>query len=442
MSVDRRDVDVLVVGAGPAGLTAAAELARAGVRRVEVLERELEAGGIPRHSHHTGYGMRDLRRVLTGPQYARRLLGSAQDAGVAVRLGATVTGWASPGPNGRRTVTVTAPAGLESITAGAVVLATGARERPRAARLVAGDRPAGVYTTGELQQAVLARHTGRAGRAGGGPAGPWAGIRAVVIGAEDVSYSAVMMLGHAGARVVAMVTDLPQMQSYPVFAVGALLRYGVRAVTDATVTRVIGRERVEAVELRHADGRTARIACDTVVFTGDWIPDHELARRAELAMDAGTRGPVVSSSWATSLAGVFAAGNLVHPVATADLCALGARAAAGCVLEYLSPTRPTRPTRPTARTGSPEVPVQVEPPLRWAVPQQVAPGARPPGRFLIWADREVPRPVLRVVQAGRMLHEQRLGRVMVPRRALPVVPGWVSGVDPHAGPVTVSVTTP
>jgi thioredoxin reductase len=418
-----RDVDVLVVGAGPAGLSAAAELARAGVRRVEVLDREPEAGGIPRHSRHTGYGLRDLRRVLTGPQYARRLLAVAQDAGVTVRVATTVTGWAPPGPDGRRAITVTAPTGLESIAAGAVLLATGARERPRAARLVPGDRPAGVYTTGELQQAVLAK----------GGAGV-AGRHAVVIGAEDVSYSAVMTLGHAGIEVVAMITDLPRAQSYPALAAAALLRYGVRAVTGATVAQVIGRDRVEAVELRHADGRTARIACDTVVFTGDWIPDHELARRAGLAMDAGTRGPVVSGRWATSMPGVFAAGNLVHPVATADVCALGARAAAGCVLQYLSAS----PPQPTAT----EVSVVAEPPLRWVVPQLVVPGDRPPDQFLIWPDAAVERPVLRAVQAGRLLHEQRLGRVLAPRRVAAISAGWVSAVDPDpgTGPVTLSLS--
>ncbi len=143
-------VDVVVVGAGPAGLSAAAELRRLGAGSVLVADREAAAGGVPRHSWHTGYGLRDLRRVMTGPDYARALVDAAVAAGAELRLGTTVTGVASPaGP-----VMMTSASGVETVQAAAVLLATGCRERPRAARLVPGDRPAGVMTTGELQQRV------------------------------------------------------------------------------------------------------------------------------------------------------------------------------------------------------------------------------------------------------------------------------------------------
>jgi len=138
--------DVVIIGAGPAGLTAARCLRSLGVPSVLVLEREAQAGGIPRHSDHLGYGLRDLRTLLTGPGYARRLAGLAADAGADIRLSTMVTGWA-----GDRSLLVTGPGGRRRIDARAVVLATGARERPRPARLVPGDRPDGVFTTGQLQ---------------------------------------------------------------------------------------------------------------------------------------------------------------------------------------------------------------------------------------------------------------------------------------------------
>ena len=138
--------DVIIVGAGPAGLTAARYLRSSGVPAVLVLEREAAAGGIPRHSDHLGYGVRDLRTMLTGPAYARRLAGLAEAAGADLRLSAMVTGWA-----GDRSLLVTSPQGRRQIDARAVILATGARERPRSARLVPGDRPDGVFTTGQLQ---------------------------------------------------------------------------------------------------------------------------------------------------------------------------------------------------------------------------------------------------------------------------------------------------
>ena len=166
--------DVLVVGAGPAGLAAAVELRRLGTGRVVVADRDDEAGGIPRHSAHTGFGARDLRRVLTGPGYARRYADAAAAAGADIRLGTTVTGWegwdGTPGGglpgDGQYSVTLTSPAGIETVGAGAAPLATGCRERPRAARLVPGDRQPGVITTGELQRRCTWRGSGCPGGAG------------------------------------------------------------------------------------------------------------------------------------------------------------------------------------------------------------------------------------------------------------------------------------
>ena len=145
--------EVLIIGGGPAGLTAAARLAGHHHRQVLVLDREEQAGGIPRHSDHTGYGVRDLGRLLGGPVYARRLVAAAELAGATIQPGAMVTGWDADGG-----ALVTSPQGRMTVRAEAVVLATGARERPRPARLIPGDRPAGVYTTGELQNLVHRQH--------------------------------------------------------------------------------------------------------------------------------------------------------------------------------------------------------------------------------------------------------------------------------------------
>jgi len=170
---------VVVVGAGPAGLAAARELGTAGVGPVVVVEREAAAGGVPRHCDHSGFGLQDLRRSLTGPAYARLLTRRATAAGVALRLSTTATDVADDG-----SVALVGPDGIDVVRPRAVVLATGARERPRSARLVPGDRPAGVFTTGQLQQWVLLAHLP-------------VGRRAVVVGAEHVAYSAVLTLRHA-----------------------------------------------------------------------------------------------------------------------------------------------------------------------------------------------------------------------------------------------------
>ena len=312
---------VVVVGAGP-GLSAAVELRRLGAGPVLVADREPEPGGVPRHSWHTGYGLRDLRRVMTGPAYARSLVSAAWSAGAELRAGTTVTGWAT-GPDGSHAVTMTSPAGRQTVQAAAVLLATGCRERPRTARLVPGDRPAGVMTTGELQQRVYLGGERLAGRA-------------LVVGAEHVSFSAALTLEHAGADVVALVTEHERQQSYAAFRFGAAVRWRVPVWTSSAVRRIAGRGRLEGVEVADVRTGTARfVPCEVVVFTGDWIPDHELARLAGLAMDPGTRGPVVDTTLATSLAGVFAAGNLVHAAETADIAALSGRHAARHIAAFL-----------------------------------------------------------------------------------------------------------
>ena len=144
---------VLIIGGGPAGLRAAAELAPHVSGEVLVLERESVAGGIPRHSDHPGYGLRDMRTFISGPRYAKILRRNAVRAGVSIMENAMVTDWADD-----LAVNVTTPHGRITVTADAIILATGARERPRAGRLIPGDRATGIYTTGHLQNLVHLKH--------------------------------------------------------------------------------------------------------------------------------------------------------------------------------------------------------------------------------------------------------------------------------------------
>lgn len=305
---------VIVVGGGPAGLTAATSLAVAGVS-VTVIERERAAGGIPRHTDHIGYGLRDRHRLMRGPAYARRSAGDARDAGVEVLTATTVLD-----ARGDEVVVVDEQ-GRRAIPTEAVLLTTGVRERPRAARLVAGDRPSGVLTTGALQQLVID--------------GRRVGTHAVVVGAEHVSCSAVWTLHHAGCATVAMVTDQPGHQTTSLLWAASAGRHRVPLLAGRRVVEIVGRSRVESVRLD--DGTT--IECDTVVFTGDWVPDHELARRAGTVMVPNAGAPATTRLGHTSVTGVFAAGNLVHPAETADVCAIHGAATAVAVVQWLDDRR-------------------------------------------------------------------------------------------------------
>ena len=173
-----------------------------------------------------------------------------------------------------------------------------------------------------------------------------------MVGAEHVSFSAVLTLAHAGCGVAAMVTALPQHQTYPLLRLATAGRHRVPIHTSVDIAEIIGRTRVEAVVL--TDGR--RIACDTVVFSGDWIPDHELARAGGLPMLPVAKAPIVDSEWHTQQQGVFAIGNLIHPAETADVCALDGRAVAAHVIDWL-----TEGSWPAA-----VVAVNVAAPIQWA----------------------------------------------------------------------------
>jgi thioredoxin reductase len=403
----------VVIGGGPSGLAAAIELRNLGISPVTVIEREREAGGIPRHSDHTGFGLRDLRAVLSGPRYAKRYRELAEQADVEVVAETMVTDW-----EGALRLKLTGPGGRREIEPPAVVLSTGCRERPRSARLVPGSRPAGVMTTSTLQQLVYLQHR-------------QVGRRAVIVGAEHVSFSAVATLAHGGASVAGLVTELPRHQSLAAFRAGAAIRYRAPVWTRTAVSAIHGAERVESVELTElGSGLTRTVDCDLVIFTADWIPDHELAVMAGCELDSGTLGPLVDTALRTTRPGVFAAGNLLHPAETADMCALDGRHAALAVSAYLrGPGEWPSPVRLVAR-----------PPLAWVVPNLLLTSGQPPPRerFLLRASEFVRRARIRVRQGRRELWSGRVGR-LVPGRSAHIPAGWTTGVEPDSGPVIVSV---
>ena len=412
MTISRERAAVVIVGGGPSGLRAAAELAPRVAGNVVVLERESDAGGIPRHCHHTGFGLRDLRRMLSGPAYAARMVDAARGAGAQIRTNATVTGWAD-----ERSLEVTSPSGRCIIDADAVVLATGARERARAARRIPGDRPAGIYTTGQLQNAVHLHHQS-------------VGTHAVIVGAEAVSWSAVLTLRHAGCVPVLLTSEFPQAETYAVLAKAGriALRTGVR--TRTRVVSILGRGRVSGVVLEHLDtGARETVACDTVVFTADWIPDNELVRSAGIELNAGTLGPRVDTALRTSREGVFAVGNMTHPVDTADVAALDGAHVAWSVLSYLRGQQAVRGV----------IQIVAAAPLRWVSPSLMHPDAGAPARarLSLWSDEFRASPSVIVQQGGQTIAAQRLPWPAAPGRVFRVPWRVMREVRADGGDVTV-----
>lgn len=405
---------VLIVGAGPAGLTAAAELGKSLGGEVLVVDREKDAGGIPRHADHPGYGMRDMKKFVSGPKYARLLVKKAEAAGVKIMTQTQVTGYAEDGA-----LEATSPEGRLLIKPKATILATGARERPRMARRIPGDRPGGVLTTGQLQNMIHLHGEKLSGKA-------------VIIGGELVSWSAALTLREAGAQPVALVTEYPKSESYRIFRGPGSIFFRSRVVTRSKVVRVIGRGRVSAIEIEHLDtGRRATLDCDWLVFTGDWVPDHELARMAHLDMDPATKSPRVDSGLRTSKEGVFAIGNILHPVETADAAALDGKHVAAQVLDDLG----------GASIPSGGIDLTVEKPLRWVSPNVLRPGDVGPARdrLLFWVDEYVARPTIEARQGGKLVGSMKTAWPAAPGRVFRVPASILEEVDRGWEPVTISI---
>jgi thioredoxin reductase len=289
------EADIIVIGAGPAGLAAATELAS--VAKVLVLDREPAAGGIPRHCGHYPFGLREFHRLMKGPDYARALVARALAAGVSIATGVNVV-TLQPGPR----VTLTSDAGLAEIRARLVLIATGVRETSRAQRLIGGDKPGGVMATGALQGLVYLE-----GRR------PFR--RPVILGTELVSFSAIMTCLHAGIRPVAMVEPNARVTARWPAALYPRLK-GVPLHLSTRMTSIEGRERVERVVLDGPGGRHV-VETDGVIVSGRFRPEATLLEGSHLGRDPATGGPVVDSVGRCTDPSFFAAGNLLRPVETA-----------------------------------------------------------------------------------------------------------------------------
>ena len=376
--------DVAVIGAGPAGLAAASELRRLGVPRVLVLEREEQAGGIPRHCGHPPFGLLSHKRILTGPAYARALVRSAREAGVEIRLKTTVLGLHRGGR-----LSLLTPEGPCTLQAQRVLIATGARETPRAARLVPGQRALGVMNTGALQAMVYLKNLV-----------PFR--RPVIAGSELVSFSALITCRRAGIRPIAMIEEnaRPTVR-WPLHY--AHILFGVPLHLNSSIRDICGNDRVRMVTICKPDGRTTQVECDGVLFTGRFTPESSLARLSHLSIDPGTGGPQVDQFGRCSDPAYFAAGNLLRPVETHEWCWREGRKCALFLKQALEGALPS--------PGG-EIPVQVKAPFRYVLPQRLTPG-------VVHADGlyfqlRVDKPVkgrLCLVADGKVIHAQVLNAI-------------------------------
>ena len=294
--------DLIVIGGGPAGLAAACAAWEGGLRRVLIVERDRELGGILNQCIHNGFGLHYFKEELTGPEYAGRFVDMLRDTGVEVRLDTMVLEVGAD----RRVHMVGKTTGYRVEQAKSVLLAMGCRERTRGAISIPGSRPAGVLTAGAAQRYVNME-------------GWLPGERVVILGSGDIGLIMARRMTLEGAKVLACVEVMPYSGGLNRNIVQCLHDYDIPLYLSHTVTDIRGKDRVEQVVVSKVDERRRPIPgtemtfdCDTLLLSVGLIPENELTRRAGIAIDPRTSGAVVYENMETSLPGVFACGNVAH----------------------------------------------------------------------------------------------------------------------------------
>lgn len=315
--------DVVVIGGGPAGMATALAAHKAGAH-VAIVEREQHLGGILRQCIHPGFGLSHFKQELTGPEYAQRFIDQVHATDIVLFLNSMVIGIDSGEDTGAssvdegagtaavHTVTLMNPSGMLQLTGRAIVLAMGCRERTRSEIKIPGSRPAGVFTAGLAQRYINIENLKP-------------GSHAVILGSGDIGLIMARRCTLEGISVEGVYELMPYANGLRRNVKNCLDDFGIPLHLSTTVTRVIGHDRVKAVEVSQVDDHLAPIPgtervvpCDTLLLSVGLIPENELSVSAGVELDPRTRGAVVDQSLQTGVPGIFACGNVLHVHDLAD----------------------------------------------------------------------------------------------------------------------------
>ena len=318
-------VDVLIVGAGPAGMAAAIAAKEAGVDNLLVLEREANMGGILRQCIHNGFGLHRFKEELTGPEYAQRDIDKVKELGIEVRCGTTVLSI----DENRFVTAVSKEKGVQLFEAGALILAMGCRERPRGALATPGTRCAGIYSAGTAQKFVNLE-------------GYMPGKRVVILGSGDIGLIMARRMTLQGAKVLACVELMPYSSGLNRNIVQCLHDYDIPLLLSHTVIDIQGKERLTGVTVAEVDAKRQPIPgteqhfdCDTLLLSVGLLPENELTRQADVEMSNLTSGAVVDDTLQTSKEGIFACGNVLHVHDLVDFVSAESFKAGKATAEYV-----------------------------------------------------------------------------------------------------------
>lgn len=392
--------ELIVIGGGPAGLAAACRAWEDGLRRILVVERDKELGGILNQCIHNGFGLHRFQEELTGPEYAGRFLEMLRTTGVQVQLD-TMALQLVPGQAGApHTVhCVSAQHGYQVLETAAVVLAMGCRERTRGAIAIPGERPSGIFTAGTAQRYLNME-------------GYMVGRRVVILGSGDIGLIMARRMSLEGAKVLACVELMPYSSGLTRNIVQCLQDYGIPLYLSHTVTGIRGHDRLEQVTVSRVDeqrrpipGTEMVFECDTLLLSVGLIPENELTRQAGICMDTRTGGAVVYENMETSVPGIFACGNVVHVHDLVDYVSAESERAGAAAAAYVQAAR---------RADNAVLEVKNGTGVSYTVPQHVRAGAH---------RAEVFFRVNRVLGASRIVVQDAAGVQIAQYRRERMAPG-------------------
>lgn len=345
--------DLVIIGGGPAGLSAAIAARENGCKDVLLVERDRILGGILNQCIHDGFGLHRFGEALSGPEYAQRYIDQFHSLGIDAMLGTIVLGLGN-----NRCLQVSSRNGFTQIDAGAVVLAMGCRERTAGAISLPGTRPAGIYTAGAAQNLINLQNI-------------MVGRQVVIIGSGDIGLIMARRLTLEGAKVEAVFEILPYASGLPRNIQQCLNDYGIPLHLGTSVIEVHGKERLTGVAVAEIDpmrrpipGTERLVPCDTLLLSVGLIPENELSRGAEAQIEDRTGGATVDDTFMTSIPGVFSCGNVLHVHDLVDWVSEEAALAGACAAAYLQgDTGPARPRMIALNPG---------PGVRYVLPQAVS----------------------------------------------------------------------
>ncbi len=415
--------DVIVIGSGPGGLAAAIAAKQNGAGDVLIIERDVELGGILLQCIHNGFGLETFKEDLPGPSYAQRFIDQALGLGIEVLLDTMVLDITPQ----RRIFASSQTYGFIDLQARAIVLAMGCRERTRAQVRLPGTRPSGVYTAGTAQRWVNVE-------------GYMPGKRFVILGSGDIGMIMARRLTLEGAQVERVLEVMPYLTGLTRNYVQCLLDYDIPLQLRHTVHRILGKDRVEAIESVQVDdkwnpipGTAEVIPCDTLLLSVGLIPENELSRQAGVKLDPLTGGPVVDDTFHTSVPGIFAAGNVVHVYDLVDWVteagfSAGKHAARFAAVELSREIR--------------HIPLKAGENVRYVVPHELYKDSLTEGdvRLQLRVSQPIEDPVWVEVRSGNHLVNRKAERYARPGEMITVTlsPHHFDDID-HADSLTVAV---